>query len=157
VETNAETSHTIEIHVDPEIANAVALMLRSHASGVPVLDAFLRTLANLLTISDIEATTADIAIRKKILDEIALEIGRMKGLIRVGVHSGIVELRGVVTDQRQHRALQEIVGRDSTEVHDHLIWIDPATGAFLEAANESAASNPPARVFEDSNKRSRGS
>jgi hypothetical protein len=151
VETNARTSHSIEIHVDPEIANAIALMLRSHASGVPVLDIFLRTLADLLTIPDAEAAAADVAIRKEILDEIDLEIGRLKGLVRIGVHNGIIELRGVVTDQRQYRALQEIVGRVSTpgQVRDHLIWIDPATGAFLEAANESAASNPPARVFED--------
>jgi hypothetical protein len=151
VETNAQTSHSIEIHVDPEIANAVAHLLRSHTSGVPALDAYLRTLADLLAHSDAETTATDIAIRKKVLDKIASEIGRLKGLVRVGVHNKFVELWGVVTDQRQHRALREIVGRfaEVSGVHDHLIWIDPATGAFLEAAHESAASNPPARVFED--------
>lgn len=151
MEADPQTRQSIEIHIDPEIANAVALMLRSHASGVPVLDIFLRTLADLLAMSDAEATAADVAIRKKILDTIDLEIGRLKGLLRISVHNQIIELRGVVTDQRQLRALKEIVGRISTAggVRDHLLWIDPATGAFLEAAKESAASNPPARVFED--------
>lgn len=146
-----KTNHSIEIHVDPEVANAAALMLRSHTSGVPVFDTYLRTLADLLAISDAEPTAADVAIRKKILDKIGLEIGRLKGLVHIGVHNKIVELRGVMTDQRQHRALKEIIGRVSAVdgIHDHLIWIDPATGAFLEAAHESAASNPPARVFED--------
>ena len=151
MEAIAQRSHSIEIQLDPEVANAVALMLRSHASGIPVLDTCLRTLADLLTISDAEATAADIAIRREIRDKIDLQMGRLKGLVRIGVHNGIVELRGVIADQQQHRALLEIVGGVSAPggVRDHLIWIDPATGAFLEAANESAASNPPARVFED--------
>jgi hypothetical protein len=151
VESDSRMNHSIEIRVDAEIANAVATILRSHAGGAPALDTCLRTLADLLTVPDAEATEADIAMQKRILDKIDLEIGRLKGLVRIGVHSGIVELRGVVTDQRQHRALQEIAGDVSAEVHDHLIWIDPATGAFLGPASESAASNPPARFFEDRN------
>src|SRR5579863_541824 len=102
---SAQPSQMIEIHIDPGIGNAIALMLRSHVSGIAVLDTFLRTLADLLTISDSEMTAADIGIRRTILDELDSEIGRLKGLVRIGVHRGVVELRGVIADERQHRTL----------------------------------------------------
>jgi len=152
METSAQTtSQTVEIHVDPAVADAIALMLRSHVSGIPVLDTFFRTLADLLIISDSEMTAADREIRTAILDQVDSEIGRIKGLLRIDVHNGAVELRGVIVDERQHRALRKIIESAAgvTAIHDHLVWIDSTTGAFLEAADESAASNPPARIFKN--------
>jgi hypothetical protein len=144
-------AQTIEIRVDPGIANTVALMLRSHVSGIPVMDTFLRTLADLLTISDSEVTTSDVETRNEVLDQIDSVIGQVKGLIRIGVHRGVAEIRGVIADEGQHRTLRKILesAPGLSAVHDHLIWIDPTTGAFLEATAESAASNPPARTFQN--------
>jgi CBS domain-containing protein len=138
----------IEIHVDPEVAEAIAVMLRSHVSGVPVLDVFLRTLADLLS-SDVRSSGADAQIRKSVLRRIDERVGRVNGLVRIDVTGGVVEVRGVIVDEAQRRALREAIegAPGVAAFHDRLVWIDPATGAFLVSADDSAMSNPPARVF----------
>ncbi|HXW20747.1 MAG TPA: hypothetical protein VEK35_09610 [Roseiarcus sp.] len=138
----------IEIHVDPDVAEAIAAMLRSHVSGVPVLDVFLRTLADLLG-SDVCSSGADGQIRKQVLARIDERVGRVNGLIRIDVRCGVVAVRGVIADEAQRRVLREAVegAPGVAAFQDHLVWIDPATGAFLVSADDAAMSNPPARPF----------
>ncbi|HEY2533389.1 MAG TPA: CBS domain-containing protein [Xanthobacteraceae bacterium] len=63
--------------------------------------------------------------------------------INVVVRNGVVELWGVITDERERQAL--IVAAENIagvkQVHDHLVWVEPMSGmAFPSAENEAKES-----------------
>ena len=57
----------------------------------------------------------------------------------VVVHDGVVELWGVIVDERQREALkvaaENIPGVKA--VKDHLVWIEPTSGLTIESADTS--------------------
>jgi osmotically-inducible protein OsmY len=60
------------------------------------------------------------------------------GTIDVIVRNGVVTLSGVLLDERQREALrvaaENIPG--VLKVEDHVAWMDPASGTFMEAPKE---------------------
>jgi osmotically-inducible protein OsmY len=58
----------------------------------------------------------------------------------VVVHDGVVELWGVVIDERQRTALkvaaENIPGVKS--IKDHLVWVEPTSGVIMDAPEEPA-------------------
>lgn len=60
--------------------------------------------------------------------------------INVVVRNGIVELWGVITDERERQAL--IVAAENVagvkQVHDHLVWVEPMSGMALPSAEDEA-------------------
>jgi CBS-domain-containing membrane protein len=58
----------------------------------------------------------------------------------VVVKNGIVELWGVITDERERQGL--IVATENIsgvkEVHDHLVWVEPMSGMALPSAEDEA-------------------
>ena len=60
--------------------------------------------------------------------------------INVIVRNGVVELWGVITDERQRRAI--VVAAENAPgvklVHDHLVWIEPMSGMFLQSEEDEA-------------------
>jgi osmotically-inducible protein OsmY len=93
-----------------------------------------------------EATTsgeADDVIRDRILSELAKQPWAAQ--VNVVVRNGIVELTGVLTDERERQAF--VVAAENVpgvgEVHDHLAWIEPFSGMVMESAEDEArAANP---------------
>ena len=55
------------------------------------------------------------------------------------VHDGVVELWGMIVDERQRAALkvaaENIPGVKA--VKDHLVWIEPTSGLTIEPADEA--------------------
>jgi osmotically-inducible protein OsmY len=53
------------------------------------------------------------------------------------VHDGVVELWGVIVDERQREALkvaaENVPGVKA--VKDHLVWIEPTTGLTIEPSD----------------------
>ena len=74
-------------------------------------------------------------------------IGRRLPLINVVVRDGVVELWGLIVDERQREALK--VAAENTPgvkaVKDHLVWIEPTSGLVIEPKEEAPMQPPPPR------------
>ncbi len=140
------TTNIAEVRLDANVAKAIEVILRSQISGLPVVDALHRALADILTASEAEETPADAQIHKTIRTELHARGGMSNALINVGVHGGAVALRGAIPSQCDRQALHAIVESvpGVKAVHDHLIWIDRASGAFMLSPEDSAETTPPA-------------
>ena len=81
--------------------------------------------------------TDDAAIREHLLAEMQKEQWAPAASVNVVVHDGVVELWGVIVDERQREALkvaaENIAG--VKEVKDHLVWIEPTSGLTIEPAD----------------------
>ncbi len=80
------------------------------------------------------STTDDTSIRERLLDEIKSEQWAPAAMVNVVVKDGVVELWGVIIDERQRQALkvaaENIPGVKA--VHDHLAWVEPTSGMTIE-------------------------
>ena len=82
----------------------------------------------------------DTTIRNRIISAIA--DARWAPNVEVNVHNGVAELSGMISDERERRAL--IVAAENVpgvrEVHDHVVWVEPLSGtAFPSAEDETSA------------------
>jgi osmotically-inducible protein OsmY len=57
-----------------------------------------------------------------------------RACIDAKVENGVVELRGIVTDRRERDALRVIVENTPgvSAMRDHLLWVEPISGAVVE-------------------------
>ena len=85
------------------------------------------------------AATDDAAIRESLLAEMQKEQWAPAATTNIVVHNGVVELWGVIVDERQREALK--VAAENTPgvkaVKDHLVWIEPTSGLTIEPADTS--------------------
>lgn len=86
--------------------------------------------------------TDDMAIRQRLMDEIQKAEWAPSATIDVVVRDGIVELWGVIIDDRQREALkvaaENIPGVKT--VKDHLVWVEPMSGMAFDANDTKVAS-----------------
>jgi CBS domain-containing protein len=80
----------------------------------------------------------DAAIRAQILAECDKQL--WAPMANVVVRNGVVELWGVITDERERQA--RIVAAENVPgvkaVHDHLVWIEPNSGFVLQSPEDAA-------------------
>src|SRR5271169_896236 len=133
---------------DAPLEDVVRLMERHHIKRIPVVEGQkvvgIVTRANLLHamasfVSEVAPSSAgDMAIRKQIIAELERQPWAPVISIDVTVRNGVVQLSGVVTDERQRQALrvaaENIPG--VKKVEDYIVWIDPVSGSFVEAPTE---------------------
>jgi len=83
----------------------------------------------------------DVTIREKLLAEFQKEIWAPAAMTNVVVRDGVVELWGVIVDERQREAMkvaaENIIGVKS--VIDHLVWVEPTSGMVIEPRDETVA------------------
>ena len=83
----------------------------------------------------------DVTIREKLLTEFQKEIWAPAAMTNVVVRDGVVELWGVIVDERQREAMkvaaENIIGVKS--VIDHLVWVEPTSGMVIEPRDETVA------------------
>ena len=88
---------------------------------------------------------SDAAIRETLIAEIKKQEWAPASTADVVVHDGVVELWGMIIDERQREALkvaaENIAG--VTAVKDHLVWIEPTSGIVIEPPEETAAQRRP--------------
>jgi len=86
---------------------------------------------------------ADDLIRDRILAELAKQTWAPH--INVVVRDGVVDLSGVLTDERERQAF--MVAAENVPgvkiVHDHMAWIEPFSGMVLESAADEARAKSP--------------
>jgi CBS domain-containing protein len=136
---------------DASLEDIVALMEKHRIKRVPVLRA--GRLVGIITRSNLmhavvslaraasPAAHSDAEIREKLLAEFKKERWAPVASTNVVVHDGVVDLWGMVVDERQRNALkvaaENIPG--VTGVKDHLIWIEPTSGIVIEPPEETPA------------------
>jgi CBS-domain-containing membrane protein len=130
---------------DAPLEEAVRLMERHNIKRVLVVDngkvVGIVTRANLLhamasfahEIAPLSA--ADTAIRERLLAELKAQPWSPVTPIDVTVRNGVVQLSGVITEERQRQALrvaaENIPGVKNVE--DNVVWVEPVSGLFVEA------------------------
>jgi CBS domain-containing protein len=132
---------------DP-LQTAVELMERHHVKRLPVLRdgrvVGIVSRANVMNacieFAHYPASAADDATTcERILAALANEPWAPH--IQVTVHDGTAELSGVITDERERKAVivaVENVGGVKA-VHDHMVWVEPMSGMVLPSAEDDAA------------------
>jgi len=84
-----------------------------------------------------DPTADDDHIRRRIIDVLEKNDWCPMGL-SVIVRDGFVHLSGVITEERSRQAA--IVGAENVagvkKVHDHLCWVDPMSGMYLESPED---------------------
>ena len=84
-----------------------------------------------------DPTADDDHIRRRVIDVLEKNDWCPMGL-GVVVRDGIVHLSGIITEERSRQAA--IVGAENVagvkKVHDHLCWVDPMSGMYLESPED---------------------
>ena len=133
---------------DDSLGTVVELMERRHVKRLPVLrDGRLVGIVSRANLMDAFTELAhyrhgpaddDATIRGRILA--ALADARWAPNIEVVVHDGVAELFGIITDERERKGL--IVAAENVagvkKVHDHLVWVEPMSGAVFPSAEDEA-------------------
>lgn len=126
------------------LAEVVALMEQRHVKRLPVIDqgrlVGIVSRANLvsalleLLAAPSPGATSDREIRARVLAEIDRQHWAPRACVDVAVADGLVELRGVITDERERAALR--VAAETVPgvkgITDHLIWVEPVSGMVID-------------------------
>ncbi|TXH37859.1 MAG: CBS domain-containing protein [Rhodospirillaceae bacterium] len=140
------TADVISVSPTTPLDQAVALIEKNRVKRLPVLRegrvigilaradvlrAIMRQLA-----ADTDPTDAEIGLRVE--EELKKQPWAPLEMVDVTVRSGVVELRGTVTDPRFKDALRVLAENvpGVVGVKDYLIWAEPATGVALGPAGE---------------------
>jgi hypothetical protein len=136
------------------LSDVVSLMERRHIKRVPVMRGdrvvgiisranLVQALAHL----DREAApsaSSDAVIRTSLVAELDRQPWAQRGFLNPVVRNGIVELHGIIFDEREREAArvaaENIPG--VKEVHDHLMWMDPISGFVIEAEGPMQSAPP---------------
>jgi CBS domain-containing protein len=139
---------------DATLEDIVRLMERERIKRVPVLRggkvAGIITRSNLMQAMVSLARAAppvaqgDAAIRERMLAEMQKEQWAPAATTNVVVRDGVVELWGLIVDERQREALrvaaENIPGVKA--VKDHLVWIEPTSGMTVEPEEAAPVQQP---------------
>ena len=141
---------------DDSLETVVELMERHHVKRLPVLrDGRLVGIVSRANLMDALTELAryrrahpanDATIRDRLLA--ALARASWAPNINVAVHDGVVELSGIVTDERERKGLivtaENIAG--VKEVRDHLVWVEPFSGTSVPSPEDEAKAQAEARA-----------
>lgn len=130
---------------DAPLEQAVRLMERHNIKRVPVVDN--GKVIGIITRADLLHAVAsfageiaplapeDAAIRDRLLAALKDQPWAPVTAVHVTVKNGVVQLSGVITDERQRQALrvaaENIPG--VKDVEDNIVWVEPTSGMFVEA------------------------
>jgi CBS domain-containing protein len=141
------TSEVLVATPQDELADIVQLMEKRHIKRVPIVDKgklvgivsradLVRALVHRLTeeaASNAGGAMTDDEIRERIVKIVDREPWGPRFSIEVVVKSGVVNLYGTVTDDRERTALkvaaETIPGVKA--VRDHLVWVEPTSGFVI--------------------------
>jgi len=145
------TTNVQTVTNDTALEDIVELMERKRIKRVPVLCG--GQLVGIVTRSNLmhamvsmarvvqPAAKDDVTIREALLAELQKEDWAPAAMTNVVVRDGVVELWGVVVDDRQRDAMkvaaENIPGVKA--VKDHFVWIEPTSGMVIEPKDDLVA------------------
>ncbi len=133
------------VTADPSmpLESLVGLMEKHRIKRIPVVEHgkivgivsradLLGVLAHLLPQAP-KTAPRDAEIRRRILAEFDKNPWALRGCLDASVQHGVVELRGVVGDERQRQALKIAAENVDgvTKIVDHLVWVEPVSGMAI--------------------------
>ena len=134
---------------DLRLEEAVALMEQRHVKRLPVLAGervvgiitradFVRELTEFVRQSYDEPLTSDSEIKKRIRAELHNQQWAPAASIDIRVKDGVVNLHGVLTDERERDAIRVIAENviGVREVHDHITWVEGYSGMTLTSPED---------------------
>lgn len=130
---------------DASLEAIVELMERRRIKRVPVMRG--NTIVGIVTRSNLmhamvslarvmpKEAQGDATIREQLLAELERQQWAPIATTNVVVHNGVVELWGVVVDERQREALKVAAANTPgvKAVKDHMVWVEPTSGMVIEA------------------------
>ena len=131
---------------DTPLEQIVEVMERRHIKRLPVVEDdkpigmvsranLMHALASLARDAKAPAVGDDV-----IRDRIIAELSKLSWApqINVVVHDGVVELSGVLTDERERQAFVVVAENvpGVKVVHDHLAWVEPFSGMILQSEKD---------------------
>jgi CBS domain-containing protein len=143
------THDVVAVGASTDLAEIVQLMEKHRIKRVPVLadgklvgivsrSDLVRALVHKLTrqaVSRSRDAVSDESIHRHILEIIDKEPWGPRFSVEVTVKAGVVDLHGVITDERERAAL--IVAAEGMAgvkaVNDHLVWVEPTSGLVVGA------------------------
>lgn len=141
------TRDPITVNEQTPLSELVELMEKRDIKRLPVMSG--KVLVGIVTRSNLLQAVASLAreipdptadddhIRRRIIDVPVKNDWCPMGL-SVVVRDGIVHLSGTITEERSRQAA--IVGAENVagvkKVHDHLCWIEPMSGLYLESPED---------------------
>jgi len=143
------TREPLSIAEDAELPDIVEMMEKHHVKRLPVMRGdrmvgivsrsnLLQAVAGLAREVP-DPTADDDHIRDRIIATMEKQSWTPFGL-NVIVRNGVVHLNGVITDGQVRQAA--IVAAETVagvrEVHDHLCWVEPMSGVYLNSAEDEA-------------------
>lgn len=142
------TEDVVTVTEDTPLETIVELMERHRIKRVPVMRG--KDVVGIVTRSNLmhamvslarttpKAEQADSAIREHILAEMKKEQWAPIATTNVVVHDGVVELWGVIVDERQREALRVCAENTAgvKSVKDHLVWVEPTSGMVIEPSDQ---------------------
>jgi CBS-domain-containing membrane protein len=147
------TQRVITVNEDTSIEDIVRLMEKNHIKRVPVMRG--ESIVGIVTRSNLLQAIASVGgeiptpsatddrIRERIIRTIQESDWRPIGL-EVVVKDGIVHLSGCITEESFRRAA--IVAAENVDgvklVHDHLCWIEPMSGLYMQSPEDEELSRP---------------
>jgi CBS domain-containing protein len=150
------TRDLVSVTADTPLDEIVELMERRRIKRVPVLADdlltgivsradLLRALARALD-EQSAAVYGDDEILERIRAELAKAAWAPRDGFAITVTNGVVALNGVILDEQEREALR-VVAENSPgvkAVQDHLVWIEPVSGAVLDPPREKSSADKPA-------------
>jgi CBS domain-containing protein len=138
------TREVATIATQTPLAEVVALMEQRQVKRLPVIDrgrlVGIVSRANLLSAllellaAPSPGASSDREIRARVLAEIDKQGWAPRACVDVGVADGLVELRGVITDESERTALR--VAAENVPgvkgITDHLVWVEPVSGMVID-------------------------
>jgi CBS domain-containing protein len=141
------SSPVVAVTPETPLAEVVALMESRGVKRLPVLENerlvglvsradLLKALAELLPRPRATAIS-DAELRQRILAEIEKQPWTPSASVDAVVAEGTVELRGVITDEREREALRVLAENvpGVKQVRDRLIWVEPVSGSVIDASS----------------------
>jgi CBS domain-containing protein len=143
------TSEPLTVSGDAPLDQVVHVLEKHHIKRVPVLDGErligIISRANLLhalaaVAADLPPPAKDdVEIRERLLAELAGKPWSPK-MVNVVVRSGVVELSGVIFDDRTREAIKTAAEnvRGVKAVHDHIVWVEPMSAMVFYSGEDQA-------------------
>ncbi len=138
------TPDPVWVDADTSLDEIVSLMERNRIKRVPVLSSgalvgivtradLLRALSEKVGLSA-QTHPDDIRIRDSITAELHKQPWAPASGVRIMVKDGVVELEGTILEDRFREAVRVCAENvpGVKEVHDHLIFVEPYTGAYVD-------------------------
>jgi CBS domain-containing protein len=139
VETNAALEDIVDIMEQYRIKR-VPVVCGGQTVGIITRSNLMHAMVSLARQAEPSATD-DASIRERLLAEMQKELWAPAAMTNVVVRDGVVELWGVIVDERQRQALkvaaENIPGVKA--VMDHMVWLEPGSGVTIEAPDAALA------------------